>query len=55
MLILGDANTSIALAYKKADDALTVTNKGSKHTWVGAAGGYTINTYLLFYCNKPRP
>ena len=55
MLILGDANTSTALAYKNGADTLTITNKGSKHTWVGSIGAYTINTYLLFYCSKPRP
>lgn len=59
MLIVGDANTSIALAYKDPADQLKVVNKGLKHTWVAVVGAplldaYCINTYLIFTCNKAR-
>ncbi len=53
MLILGDANTSLALAYQSPADELKVSHKGLKHTLFGY-GDYCINTYLLFYSSKPR-
>ncbi len=57
MLILGDAGTSEALAYRTASDQLKVYLKGLKHTVPSIPGtsAYCINTYLLFHCEKPRP
>lgn len=52
MLIKGDAGTSIALAYKTANDELKVKLKGLKHEFPKLH--YCINTYLAFYCDKPR-
>jgi hypothetical protein len=56
MLIVGDGNTSVALAYKDQADTTKTIHRGGwngKHTLAGMAY-YCINTYLLFYCDKPR-
>jgi hypothetical protein len=53
-MIVGDAGTSQALAYKNADDQLTTYIKGNKHRFP-TGNYYTINTYLSFESEKARP
>ena len=52
MLFKLDGGTSLALAYKNPDDALSIRIKGSKHD--PDPTHYCVNTYLMFMCNKPR-
>jgi hypothetical protein len=50
-ILLLDGGTSTAMSHAKPDGSLSTRVKKGKHT--GTL--YYINTYLLFYCEKPRP